>query len=72
MDNYIVITSSKSKIIAFILCFFGGVFGLHRFYVGKFGTGLIFLITGGLFGIGWIIDLIKIYSEVSGITSAHL
>ena len=33
-----------------------GLFGAHRFYVGRPASGLVWLLTGGLFGIGWIID----------------
>lgn len=40
--------------------FFVGTFGIHRFYVGKVASGLFYLITFGVFGIGWIIDLIMI------------
>ncbi|TJX60760.1 TM2 domain-containing protein [Soehngenia saccharolytica] len=52
--------STKSKKVALILCLFLGVLGGHNFYVGKIGKGLLYLLTGGLFGIGVIIDLISI------------
>lgn len=52
--------SDKSKWVAFFLCFFLGVLGFHRFYVGKIGTGILYLLTGGLLGIGAIVDCISI------------
>ncbi len=60
MTHYVTNTSNKSRLVALLLCIFLGEFGAHRFYVGKIGTGLLYLFTAGLFGIGWIIDLIKI------------
>lgn len=52
--------SPKSRLAALLLCLFFGVFGIHSFYVGRIGRGLLFLFTFGLFGIGVIIDLIMI------------
>lgn len=52
--------SPKSRLAALLLCIFLGGFGVHRFYAGKIGTGVLWLLTGGLLGIGWIIDIIII------------
>ena len=52
--------STKSRTVAAILCFFIGVFGIHRFYMGKIGTGIIWLLTGGLLGVGVLVDFILI------------
>ena len=52
----------KKRWLAFFLCLFLGLFGIHRFYVGKAGTGIIWMFTGGMLGIGWLIDLIMIAS----------
>jgi TM2 domain-containing membrane protein YozV len=42
-----------------------GLFGAHRFYIGKWGTGLIYLFTGGIFGIGFIYDFFTLNGQVS-------
>lgn len=52
--------SPKDFTITVLLCFFLGVFGIHRFYVGKILTGILMLITGGGFGIWYLIDLIRL------------
>jgi len=54
--------SDKTRTLSLVFCIVGfiGLGGLHRFYVGKVWTGILYLMTGGLFGIGTILDLIKI------------
>jgi TM2 domain-containing membrane protein YozV len=47
----------KSKTVAFLFWFFLGGLSIHRFYLGKIGSGIIYLLTGQLFFIGWIVDL---------------
>lgn len=53
-------TSPKSRLVAFLLCTFFGGLGVHRFYVGKVGTGILWLFTAGCFGIGTLVDWIVI------------
>ncbi len=50
--------SEKSRLSAVLLCLWLGVFGAHRFYVGKIGTGVVWLLTFGCLGIGWLVDFI--------------
>ena len=51
---------AKNKWVAFFLCFFLGFLGAHKFYEGKIGSGILYLFTMGLFGIGWFIDCIAL------------
>jgi TM2 domain-containing membrane protein YozV len=49
---------------AWLLQTFAGPFGLHRFYLGKFGTGLLWLLTVGLFLVGYIYDFLTLNGQV--------
>ena len=51
--------------VAFVLLTFLGLFGVHRFYMGKWLTGLLYLLTGGLFLIGILYDFITINQQIS-------
>lgn len=50
----------KNKWVALLLCLFLGSFGAHRFYEGKIGTGILYLLTLGVFGLGVIVDFFSI------------
>jgi TM2 domain-containing membrane protein YozV len=52
--------SPKSRLVALLLYFFVGALGVHRFYIGKIGTGILELLTIGGCGIRVLIDLIMI------------
>jgi len=62
--------SEKKRLLAAILCFFFGVFGAHRFYVGKTTSGIVQLVTIGGLGIWMLIDLVIIlfgeFSDLEG------
>lgn len=47
----------RNRWVAFFLCLFFGVLGFHKFYEGKIGMGILYIFTGGLFVIGWLVDL---------------
>lgn len=56
--------------ISWLLLAFLGFFGVHRFYMGKIFTGILWLISGGLFGLGYLYDMWTLNEQVSKINSA--
>lgn len=52
---------SKNITVDFILCFFFGYLGVHKFYEGNKKLGIIYLCTLGIFGIGWLIDIVILF-----------
>ena len=57
--------------VAWILLTFLGLFGMHRFYMGKWLTGIVYLLSGGIFGIGYLYDYWTLNDQVSLINSRH-
>lgn len=58
MVDYHSYRSDKKRWVAFFLCLFFGAWGVHKFYLGRFAIGVFYFFTLGVFGIGWVIDLI--------------
>ena len=54
---------ARSKWTAVLLCLFLGGIGAHKFYEGKTGMGILYILTAGLFCIGWVFDLIVLLSK---------
>ncbi len=61
--SYAPTKRQKDKWVAFLLCLLLGGLGAHKFYENNMGMGILYLFTGGLFGIGWIIDLILLLGK---------
>jgi len=55
--------------VAWILLTFLGLFGIHRFYMGKWVSGIVYLLSGGIFGLGYLYDLWTLNDQVSLINS---
>lgn len=54
----------KELWVAYMLWFFCGFLGIHKFYLEKIGMGFLYILTGGLFFIGWFVDLFTLPSQV--------
>jgi TM2 domain-containing membrane protein YozV len=59
----------KSTGVAYVLWFLLGVFGVHQFYMGKIGRGILYLLTGGVFGIMWFIDLFTLPGQLRNVNA---
>jgi TM2 domain-containing membrane protein YozV len=57
--------SKQDPTVAWILLVLLGILGVHRFYLGKWGTGLIWLFTGGALGIGVLYDLFTLNEQLA-------
>ena len=56
--NNSVMIGERNIVTAYLLCICFGYFGAHRFYLGHTTMGLVYIFTVGLFGLGWLMDLI--------------
>ncbi len=63
------ISGEKNYTLAWVLLTFLGLFGVHRFYLGKIFTGILYLFTAGLFGIGYIYDYWTLNEQLSSINT---
>ena len=52
---------AKNKWVSFFLCLFLGVLGIHKFYEGRILLGILYLFTGGMFGVGVVVDLVVLF-----------
>lgn len=59
------VPGDRNYTLAWVFLVFLGVFGIHRFYLGKIWTGLLYLLTVGLFGIGILYDFWTLNGQIS-------
>ena len=55
--------NKKKELADLLICFFFGIFGVHKFKEGKPAAGLLYLFTWGVFGIGWLLDVVFAFSD---------
>ena len=73
MDRKADLRFSAGKVdynLAWILLTFLGFFGVHRFYMGKWVTGLLYLLTGGILGFGYLYDYWTLNNQISSINAS--
>lgn len=58
--------------VAWILLTFLGILGIHRIYMGKWVTGILYFFTAGLFGIGWLYDFCTLNTQISELNRSSL
>ncbi len=61
----------KETLVAYVLWLFFGIFGIHRFYLDRPASGLLYMFTLGLLGIGWLVDLFYIPYMVEDCNLKH-
>ena len=74
MDRQADLRFKEGKVdysLAWILLTFLGVFGVHRMYMGKWITGLVYLLTGSLFGAGYIYDFWTLNTQITLVNLEH-
>ncbi|MFN5538791.1 MAG: NINE protein [Candidatus Melainabacteria bacterium] len=67
--DYKYVNGKVDYTVAWILLTFLGPFGIHRFYMGKWVTGLIYMLTGGLFLIGYLYDYWTLNEQISKVNA---
>ena len=58
-------SSNNDYMFELLITIFLGPLGVHKFMNNEIGMGILYLLTGGLFGIGWIIDIVKVAEKYS-------
>ena len=65
--DYRFVTGRIDYSIAWVLLVFLGAFGFHRMYMGKWLSGIIYLLTGGIFGLGYLYDFWTLNGQITEI-----